>query len=68
MGILDKIKRDTGLNYLEAEKPKKTTSTKSDNKPSTKQDSELRFMETEIQKIIEKLQVIQEKLRVRRGI
>jgi hypothetical protein len=67
MGLFDTIKKSTGIDYLETAKPKKI------NSPSTpravsNQDKQLKAMEYRIQKIIEDLQEIQEKLRVRRGI
>ena len=68
MGIFDSIKKGTGLDYLETDKPKTTSPQKQEKKPAVKQDRQLRVIETKIQKIIEDLQEIQEKLRVRRGI
>lgn len=68
MGIFDKIKKGTGLNYLETESPKQSSPTKSNKTSSSTQDRELKAMESKIQNIINQLQEIQEKLRVRRGI
>ena len=67
MGIFDKIKTGAGLDYLETDKPKKSDPSKPKKAPQI-QDKQLRAMEIEIQRIIERLQEIQEKLRIRRGI
>tara|TARA_Y100000034_G_scaffold129662_1_gene186538 strand:+ start:1323 stop:1553 length:231 start_codon:yes stop_codon:yes gene_type:complete len=68
LGLFDTIKKGAGVGYLEEKdtSSKKTAVKKVNEKPMS--DRELKVLEVEVSKAIEKLQNVQEKLRVRRGI
>lgn len=70
MGVFDKIRRDVGLDYNSPDTPKKTSK---ENSPKEKSysppdDRDLKAMEQKLQKVINDLQEVRAKLRVRRGI
>ena len=70
MGVFDKIRRDVGLDYNSPDTPKKASKESYSNEKSYSppDDKDLKAMESKIQKVINDLQEIRAKLRVRRGI
>ncbi len=67
MGLFDTLKQGAGMNYLDDGKgSKKVANKKVNDKPISER--ELKVLEVEVTKAIERLQNVQEKLRVRRGI
>ena len=66
MGLLDGLKRGTGMSYLD-QNQEKPNSKKAPSGVGTVSDRELKKLESKVSKAIQVLQDVQEKLRVKRG-
>ena len=67
MGLLDGIKRGTGMSYLDQNEDKKSDSKKAPTGVGSVSVRELKKLESKVTKAIQVLQDVQEKLRVKRG-